>query len=183
MHAEHAGKGWPRSIIGIFIFLSIMLFGILYVSLKYIPVNKENQFMHYYLQVDRNINQILTEKRAFDAKYNLIPSFQTYGEMVEVSKMNGTKELFPQPFKLGKNNFSFKVTDKSGQPMGDAKVAALLTRYETSEFDMPVAPVASKEGTFTFENVDIEKTGRWKLIVQVQIGDLTTYHEYRAFVQ
>ena len=181
---SNQGKGWPKSIIGIFVFLSIMLFGILYVSLKYIPVNKENEYMSYYLQVDRNINDILSKKRLFDSRYDVTPTFERYSqEPVLVSKINGTQESFEHILRPGANHFAITVTDKAGNPVKEAKVAALLTRYETSEFDIPLQPAAVENGTARFEGFDVEKEGRWKLIVKATVGDLESYYEYRAFAR
>ena len=179
------GRAWPLSIIGIFIFLSIMLFGILYISLKYVPVNKENIFQMGYQEVDKTYNEIMEEQEKFNARYAvafLMPKLSA--EPIETMRMNGEKAYFNHAFTLsGENRFELKVTDKQGNGVTDAKIELLLTRYETSEFDQKVAVLPERDGRYTTEPFSVAQEGRWKIVAKVTAGDNTGYFEQSVYAR
>jgi len=183
---SHKGRGWPLSIIGIFIFLAIMLFGILYISLRYVPVNKENVYQMGYQEVDKNFNAIHDAQKIFDAGYKVVFDMPKLSEEpVETMRANGEKVYFDHCFALNaKNNtLAIQVSDLSGKAVGDAKISLLLTRFETSEFDKEIAVASAKEGVYSSEPFEIDRAGRWKVVAKVSVGDKTGYFEHCVYAR
>ena len=179
------GRGWPLSIIGIFIFLSIMLFGILYISLKYVPVNKENVFLMGYQEVDKSYNEIMAEQERFNSLYNVeIQTPKLSQDPIETIRMNGEKAFFEHAFSLGSGNrFEVRVTDKTMNKGKSANIELLLTRFETSEFDQMIAVKEEKSGTYVTEPFTIEHEGRWKIVAKVTIGENTGFFEQSVYAR
>ena len=162
----------PLGVIGLFVFLSIMLFGILYMALVYVPITSENQFQMKYQEVDKNYNGIMLAKEEFEKKYNFEFKFHKLSQNSElVGRMNGTFESYPHTFKIGENDFSLSLTDKSGNSIEDAKLKVLVTRYETGEFDFTLDAFTLQNGLYLSETFNIDKPGRWKVIVRVELSE------------
>lgn len=183
--SSQKGRGWPLSIIGIFIFLSIMLFGILYISLRYVPVNKENIFLMGYQEVDKTYNEIMEEQEQFNSRFAVkIVTPKLSDEPVETMRVNGEKVYFDHAFRLdGENHFELNVMDKAGQRIEDAKIDLLLTRYETSEFDQEVTVDNSGNGIYTTQPFSVGQAGRWKIVARVTIGSNMGYFEQSVYAR
>lgn len=180
-----SGRQWPLSIIGIFIFLAFMLFGILYISLVYVPVNKENVYLMDYQQVDKEYNDIFEAQKAFDEHYAIrINTKALSTEPVETIRANGEKVAFEHAFSIGTPSFLEVVLQgKQGETVDNAKITVLLTRYETAKFDKVVAVSSEKAGTYLAEPFVIEQAGRWKVIVRAEVNGFTGYAERGVFAQ
>jgi hypothetical protein len=162
----------PVGVIGLFVFLSIMLFGILYMALKYVPVTTENWYQMPYQSVDKNYNSILLARENFDKKYNFDFVFHRLSENSElVGRMNGTFESYPHTFKMGENDFSLRLTDKQGNAVKGATFKILMTRYETGEFDFELHDYTFEDGLYTSEKFTIDKQGRWKIIAKIVLSE------------
>jgi hypothetical protein len=184
--SSQKGRGWPLSIIGIFIFLSIMLFGILYISLKYVPVNKENVYQMGYQEVDKNYNELRAAQEQFETEYDVafkMPKLSD--EPVETMRVNGEKVYFDHCFALDKNNntLAIRVSDKAGKAVSDATLSLLLTRFETSEFDQTITVASVDEGVYTSEAFAIDRPGRWKIVAKVSVGEKTGYFEHCVYAR
>jgi len=183
--SDKRGRGWPLSIIVIFIFLSTMLFGILYISIQYAPVNKENTYQMGYQEVDKNFNEIFEAQKLFDANYKVaftLPKLSA--KPVETMRANGEKVYFDHCFALeGENRLNLSVRDLSGDAVTDANISLLLTRFETSKFDIEVPVTAAENGTYISEPFVIDREGRWKAVVKVSVGDKTGYFEYCVYAR
>ncbi len=184
--SKGTGRGWPLSIIGIFIFLSIMLFGILYISLKYVPVNKENVYQMGYQEVDKSYNEIHAAQEVFDAAYTVVFDMPKLSqEPVETMRVNGEKVYFDHCFALNQKNntVAIHVKDKAGKAVEGATISLLLTRFETSEFDQTVAIASTEGGAYTSAPFEIDRPGRWKIVAKVSVGDKTRYFEHCVFAR
>ena len=179
------GRGWPLSIIGIFIFLSIMLFGILYISLRYVPVNKENVFQMGYQDVDKSYNEIVEEQKRFNKLYSVkIHTLKLSQEPVETLRVNGEKAYFEHAFTLdGDNRFDLEITDKASNKINNAVINLLLTRYETSEFDQELTITKTESDLYFTNPFTIDHAGRWKIVAKVTIGKNTGYFEQSVYAR
>lgn len=183
--SKSPGRHWPLSIIGIFIFLSIMLFGILYVSFKYIPANSENKFQMAYQEVDKSFNDIYASQKIFDENFDVAFITQNYSdEKVETKRANGEIVYFDHAISLkGKNSFKMNIKDKSKKGIDYAVIKLLLTRYDTGEYDIEVGMKAIGDGTYKSDEFTVDKPGRWKIAARVDIAGKRGYFERGVFAR
>ena len=101
-----------------------MLFGILYISLVYVPVNKENVYLMDYQQVDKEYNDIFEAQQSFDTHYGItIKTKALSKEAVETIRANGEKVLFEHAFAIGKPSFlEVELNAKNKESLDNAKV-------------------------------------------------------------
>lgn len=162
---------------------AIGFFGILYVSIAYVPVNKENLMLGEYHYVDKNYNEIMQQKMEFEKLYDAKFTFNSYGDDILTIRSNGSKVFFPYGFKMGENSFSFRLVDKKGNFVSKANVKLLLTRYDTNEFNQKLELASVENGVYTVKPFTIEKSGRWKTIVSVEVNDLKNIYEQKVFAK
>jgi len=138
---------WPSAII-------LMIFWAIIAGYKTIslaienPVEQSSIFLEGYHQTDKNINQILEDKLAFDNKYQL-----------DISKL-----------KFENNSISGRIQllKKNDLSVVHANFELLLTRPETTAFD-------KKLSTNDEVNFDLPKKGRWIVHLKVQTKNNTGY--------
>ena len=174
----------PWGIIGFFTFLATGLFLVLYISLTYAKVNKENVFMDDYQVVDKNFNEIIGKQQAFHERYAIrIIQPRVTEEPVELIRPNGVKEYFPHVFVIGENMVSVYVYDTENKPVPDATVTGLLTRPTTNELDKKLVFEQVHGGAYVSNPVEIKNPGRWKIIVKVQVDGYQGFEEAVVYAQ
>ncbi|MDD2369926.1 MAG: FixH family protein [Sulfuricurvum sp.] len=156
---KNPGTKWP-----IIIALAIAgVIGMSVVTLKIAannPVEMSNFEMHSYHDYDHGINDIIEAKIAFDKKYNiafLTPQISEKGTVIE-----------------------YKVTDKSGNAVNDAKVEAVLMRPDVNQHDINLTNPVVSEGRYAFNPVDLPKAGRWDITAKVTVGADSRYYNLKA---
>ncbi|MDD4883335.1 FixH family protein [Sulfuricurvum sp.] len=156
---KDAGRKWP-----IIIALSIVaVIGFSVMTVKVAinnPVEMSDYGMQDYHHYDNNVNDIIEAKIAFDQKYAIAfitPQILEKGSVIE-----------------------YKVTDKSGKPVNDAKVEAILTRPDNKDSDINLSKPTVTEGTYTFAPVDLPKVGRWDILAKVSVGNDSRYFNIKA---
>lgn len=184
--SKQKGRVWPLSIIGIFIFLSIMLFGILYISLRYVPVNKENVYQMGYQEVDKSYNEIRAAQEQFESLYTVAFQMPKLSEEpIETMRVNGQKVYFDHCLAVDQtdNKLAIRISDKSGKVVEGAEISLLLTRFETSEFDKTVAIASTQAGVYQSEPFEINRPGRWKVVAKISVGSNTGYFEHCVYAR
>ncbi len=124
------------------------------------PVEMSNYGMQNYHQYDSNVNQIIAEKIAFDQNYTiefLTPQITEKASILE-----------------------YKVSDKSGNAVNDAKLEVILTRPDIKEFDKNLSNPVVFEGKYTFPSVDLPKAGRWDIMAKISVGNLQRYYNLKV---
>jgi len=156
---KNPGTKWP-----ILIGLSIIgVVGACVVTVKVAinnPVELSNYGMQEYHDYDAHANDIINAKIAFDAKYNiayLTPNISEKGTVLE-----------------------YRVSDKEGKPVNDAKVEVILTRPDIKELDIHLAESTVADGKYTFPSVDLPKAGRWDIMAKVTVGSDNRYFNIKA---
>ncbi len=145
---------WPYSIVASILFIVFACAMTVKIALDN-PVQMDSAYLAEYQQVDKNINEILEKQRKFDALYH-----------VEV-----TKDFFA----FGENSVELKVVDIKNNPINDADVEVLITRPDSTVFDVNLKPISSENGLYKFEPFEINKPGRWQILSKVSIGELATF--------
>jgi len=156
---KDAGRKWPW-IIGV---STITVIGFSIATIKVAlnnPVEMSEYGMQSYHTYDDNANDIINAKIAFDQNYTI---------------------AFLTPQLLEKKSvLVYQVRDKSGNAINDAKVEVVLTRPDSTRFDVNLSSPSVSEGKYTFNAVDLPKVGRWDILAKVSVGDKQRYYNLKA---
>lgn len=156
---KNPGTKWP-----IIIALSIVgVIGACVVTIKVAlknPVEMSNYGMQNYHQYDTDVNKIIEAKIAFDQNYTIAFSTPQITEKASI--------------------IEYKVSDKSGQAVNNAKIEVVLTRPDLKEFDMNLSNPSISEGKYTFAPIDLPKVGRWDIMAKISVGNLQRYYNLKA---
>lgn len=156
---KNPGTKWPI-IIAVSTVIVIM-FGVVTIKMAMNnPVEMSDYGMQGYHSYDNDANEIINAKIAFDKKYSV--DFVT-----------------PQISEKG-TVIVYKVTDKEGKAINDAKIEAVLTRPDTTKLDINLSNPLINEGQYTFNAVDLPKQGRWDILAKVSVGADQRYYNIKA---
>ncbi len=151
---------WPHGILAIII--AVVIGGALSVkeALEH-PVQESTYFMKHYQGVEDNAYELEKQKDAFDKHF--VISYST------------------AKFRIGKNKFAIKIVDKiTNKPINNADIEMLLTRFETNDLNKKLKPLKVKNGTYIFEDLDIQKLGRWKVLTTTKIEKYRGFNSYEV---
>ena len=149
---------WPHGILTLII--AVIIGGVFSVkeALDH-PVQESTYFMKHYQAFEDNAYELEKEKDAFDKHFRITYSLEK--------------------FRIGKNKFSIKILDKiDNKPVNNADIQMLLTRFETNDLNKKLKPLKVKNGTYIFEDLDIQKLGRWKVLTTTKIDNYKGFNSY-----
>lgn len=156
---KNPGTKWP-------IIIALSIVGVIGMSVATVkiasshPVEMSNYQMLSYHDYDHGVNEIIEAKIAFDKKYSI--EFLTS----QISEKGTVIE--------------YKITDKSGNAVNNAKVETVLTRPDLNKFDINLTNPEVSEGKYTFHPVDLPKAGRWDILAKVSVGNDKRYYNLKA---
>ena len=156
---KNPGTKWP-----IIIMLSII--GVIALSINTVrvalnnPVEMSDYGMQGYHSYDHDANDIINAKIEFDKKYSII--WQT----PQIAESNTT--------------IIYKVTDKGGKAVNDAKIEAVVTRPDTTKLDLNLSNPTVSDGQYTFAPISLPKAGRWDIMAKVSVGNDQRYYNIKA---
>lgn len=153
------GKKWPWIILGSIFALLGFVFWTVSTAISN-PVQMSDINMQGYHEVDRNANEMIKARIAFDKKYTL--------------------EYVTEQFTPGAATVKFQILDKNGEAIDTADVVMKLTRPNTHDFDVDVPLKSVENGIYTFDTVTLPKAGRWDIISRVTVGDDVRYLNLKA---
>ncbi|WP_457594336.1 FixH family protein [Hydrogenimonas sp.] len=153
---------WPYAIVGMILTVVMLSVWTIKVALKN-PVQLENSYMMKYQDVDDNINEILLKQRAFDAKYSV--------------SLEGNR------LQRQGNRVSVVLTDKAGAPLEGAEIVALVTRPDSTEYDIRLNRFTREGVEYRSETFDLPKDGRWNIVVRIKAGRDEGFKTYKTFVK
>ncbi len=177
---ENKQTYWPHMIVG-FLFLGLGLGFWTIKSASKMPVEKENDYMMSYQDVDTNINEIVKKQELFRQNYE-IKILDT--KMIQVEKDKNSRKSFLNPIELkkGENQFNYRVVDKNGQIVKNAVVSFMLTRPHTDIDDQKFDKINFVNDAYQTPKVNITKLGRYMLVLKVIIGKTTGFIETPAYL-
>jgi hypothetical protein len=156
---KNPGTKWP-----IIISLSILaVIGFSVATVKVAinnPVEMSDYGMQNYHEYDRDANDIIEAKIAFDKKYSiafLTPQISENGSVIE-----------------------YTVTDKNGKAINNALLDVILTRPDVNKYDINLSKPIVSEGKYTFAPIDLPKAGRWDIMLKVSVGSDKRYYNLKA---
>lgn len=156
---KNPGTKWP-------IIIALSIIGVIGLSIGTVkvainnPVEMSDYGMQGYHTYDNDANDIINAKIAFDKKYSI--SFLT-SQITEKGAV-----------------IVYKVTDKEGNSINDAKINAVLTRPDTTKLDINLSNPAISDGQYRFNAVDLPKPGRWDILAKVSVGTDQRYYNIKA---
>ncbi len=150
---------WPIGIALSFVLIIGLIYMTIVVSLDY-PIEPSDRNMLYYHEYDKNVNDIILKKIAFDKKYDF-----TY-----VGK----------PISATKTQIKYKLINKNGKAIDNAVVKALITRPNENDYDIVLDNPKAVDGVYTFKSVSLPKEGRWNIIASVRLGDELRFLNLKA---
>ncbi len=171
---------WPHMIVG-FLFLGLGLGFWTIKSVSSMPVEKENDYMMSYQDVDRNINEIVKKQELFRQNYE-IKILNTKTIKIEENKNSRRNFLNPVEIKKGENQFSYSVVDKNGQIVKNAVVSFMLTRPHTNADDQKFDKINFVNNSYQTPKINITKPGRYTLVLKVSIGNTIGFNETAAYL-
>lgn len=124
------------------------------------PVEMSEYGMQNYHEYDRDANEIIEARIAFDQKYSLslvTSQITEKGALIE-----------------------YNLTDKAGKAVNSAKIDVILTRPDMNKFDLNLSNPTVMEGRYTFNPVDLPKAGRWDIMAKVSVGSDQRYYNIKA---
>jgi len=177
--SKDSGRFWPYLILG-FLFIGLLLAYWTVRSTLSMPVSESNEFQRKYQDADRNINQIIEAQRRFDARYILEPVGFKLSDFKPrtFARKPGKVIALHSPMSL-----SYRLTDKQGRAVNDAKVTLLFTRPQTRNDDQTFVDLPAKDGIYTTPEFTIPKPGRYTLRLRVQVGDAVGFMEHEAYLK
>jgi len=159
MSKKSDGRIWPYAIV-VSILLIVVASGItIYVAIQH-PVEMSDSNMQEYHHYDKNANDFIAAKIAFNRNYSI-----TY---------------MSEKFDINDAVVVYKVTDVSGAVVNNAKLDIILTRPDNRNSDIVLDNPTVENGIYTFNAGKLPLIGRWNIMAHVVAGDNERYYNMKA---
>jgi nitrogen fixation protein FixH len=145
-----SGKLWPYGV-GIAITLVFFMGVGTVIITGQANIQPSDDYMTNYQDADKNANTLIKAKLAFNQKYNVV--FLT-------KSLGGDKPVI-----------KYKITDKEGHPINDAKIIIAISRPETSQYNFTLDTPKVENGIYSFTTHKLPKVGLWNIVAKIQIGE------------
>jgi hypothetical protein len=154
-----SGKIWPYILGG-----SItMVFGFCVATIVVTgkaDIQESNAYMTHYQDADAKANDFIEARIAFNKNVNI--------------------EYLPKQLNQDGTDLEYKITDKNGNAVNNAKLKILISRPETHALDQKLNAPSVVDGKYTFKNVKFAKPGVYNFIAKVEVGDLSRFYNIKA---
>ncbi|CAA6813290.1 MAG: Unknown protein [uncultured Sulfurovum sp.] len=149
-----------------------------------VPVHESNNYMLKYQMADMNINEIMELEEKFNALYKITIKDTELIQLNDEQQNTNAKRAQKAPIKLtaGSNSFKYSVTNHSMKAIDTAKVTFQITRPHSRNDDYLEENVSYKDGYYTTKVVELEKEGRYTLVLKVEIDGLIGYSEVSSYL-
>jgi len=158
MH-KSSGRVWPYAIA----IAITLVFGFCVTTIfvtESTNVQESDAYMTHYQDADMNANKLIHQRMLFDKKYTI--KYITENISAETSSVE------------------YKVTDKDGNLVNNARVKIAISRPETSTLNQELDAPSIKNGVYSFNKVKFPKAGVWNIIAKVTIGDYSRFYNIKA---
>ena len=159
MSNKSQGKVWPYAIV-------ISILGIVAASVMTVvvavqhPVEMSDMDMQNYHHYDANANDIITAQIAFDKRYSIAYASK------ELNQDNAV--------------VVYKVSDKEGASVNDAKINVVLTRPDNRNSDIVMDTPTIENGLYIFDAGKLPLAGRWNIMAHVVVNGYERYYSLKA---
>lgn len=159
MSKKSDGRIWPYAIVISILLIVVASGATIYVALQH-PVEMSDSNMQEYHHYDKNANEFLAAKIAFNRNYTI-----TY---------------VSEKFDMSDAVVVYKVTDASGTAVSDAKLDIVLTRPDNRNSDIVLNDPAIESGIYTFNAGKLPLEGRWNIMAHIIVGENERYYNMKA---
>ncbi len=156
---EDKALRWPYGIALSFILIIGLIYGTIVVSLEY-PIEPSDRNMLNYHDYDKNVNEIIIKKLAFDKMYEL--------------------SYIGKPISTTNTQIKYKLIDKFGKAIDNATIKAMITRPDQNDYDIILQNPKVVDGVYSFEEVTLPKEGRWNIIASISLGEHLRFLNLKA---
>ena len=154
-----SGKIWPYAIAGAVTMVFGFCVSTIFVTSK-AYIQESDAYMTKYQDADANINDFIKAKIAFDKKYTIA--------------------YVPATLKADNSVVSYKITDKAGNVVKDAKLILATSRPETAKLDQKLSSATFHDGVYSFNGLKFPKAGVWNLVTKVSVGKDYRFYNIKA---
>jgi len=159
MSKKSDGRIWPYAIVVSILLIVVAAGATIYVALQH-PVEMSDSNMQEYHHYDKNANEFIAAKIAFDKNY-------TIAYLSEKLDINSAVVVY-------------KVTDSSGVVVNDAKMDIILTRPDNRNSDIVIDSPTVENGIYTFNAGKLPLIGRWNIMAHIVVGENERYYNMKA---
>lgn len=159
MSKQSDGRIWPYAIVISILLIVVASGATIYVALQH-PVEMSDSNMQEYHHYDKNANDFIAAKIAFNRNYSI-----TY---------------MSEKFDINDAVVVYKVTDASGAVVNNAKLDIILTRPDNRNSDIVLDNPTVENGIYTFNAGKLPLIGRWNIMAHVVAGDNERYYNMKA---
>ena len=159
MSKQSDGRIWPYAIV-VSILLIVVASGMtIYVALNH-PVELSDSNMQSYHHYDKNANEFIAAKIAFNKNYTI-----TY--MSEKLDIDNAVVIY-------------KITSTTGEVVDNARLNIVLTRPDNRNSDIVLDNPTVESGVYTFNAGKLPLEGRWNIMAHIIVGENERYYNMKA---
>ncbi len=159
MSKKSDGRIWPYAIV-VSILLIVVASGItIYVAIQH-PVEMSDSNMQDYHHYDKNANDFIVAKIAFNRNYTIA--------------------YVSEKFDINDAVVVYKITDISGEAVNNAKLNIVLTRPDNRNSDIVLDNPMVESGVYTFNAGKLPLEGRWNIMAHIVVGENERYYNMKA---
>ncbi len=159
MSNKSQGRVWPYAIVLSILFIVAASIATVVVAVKN-PVEMSDMDMQGYHHYDANANDIIAAKIAFDKKYSIVYASK------ELNQENAV--------------IVYKVSDKEGIVVKDAKINIVMTRPDNRDSDIVMDTPKIENGFYVFEAGKLPLPGRWNIMAHIIVDGYERYYSLKA---
>ena len=154
------GRIWPYAIVISILIIIAAAAATVVVAVKH-PVEMSDMDMQDYHHYDRNANDIINAKIAFDRLYDL--SYHSHS----FNKENAV--------------VAYALVDKEGNAIDNAKINIMVTRPGDHNNDMPFdKPSHIENGVYSFNICALPLEGRWNVLAEIIVDNNVRYFNLKV---
>jgi len=153
------GRVWPYAIGASIVFIFGACVATIVVTSS-LPVQNSDTYMMSYHDADAKANELISAKINFDKKYKI--------------------EYVTEIFKKDKSVIAYRVSDKDSNPVNDATIKVVLTRPSTLKSDQELNSPSVENGVYTFKATTLPAEGRWDVMAQVSVGEVSRFYNIKT---
>lgn len=123
-------------------------------------IEESTLYMTNYQDADAKANELIKARIAFDKHYNV--------------------SYIKHPLSESGTELEYKVTDKEGNAVSDAKITLLITRPHSHLNDTESSSYDQKDGIYKIKSVAFKDAGVYNLIAKIEIGKYSRFYNIKV---
>ena len=157
--SKSSGRIWPYAIGASILFIFSACVATIIVTSK-MPVEESDTFMMNYHLANQNVNDIIEAQIVFDKKYTI--------------------EYKTEQLSSTATELAYKISDKNGNAIDNAKIKVVVTRPNNHKHDQEVLNPVVNGGLYTFAPITLAQEGRWDIMAKIEIDDDMRFYNIKA---